>query len=190
MNILPIQDIISGCRKNNRKSQKALYQLFYSFSMKICLRYAKDKEEAIEIVNDGFMRVFTHIGRYDSAKSFKSWLSTIMINTAIDYYRRRIKSIEMEELNDKHDVEDAESILSRMHYEDLISLVQKLSLAYRTVFNLFVIDGYSHEEISKMLSISTGASKSNLFKAREQLKRMLREAGSPVSHSLNINVND
>lgn len=80
----------------------------------------------------------------------------------------------MEELNAKHEMEDRESILARIHYEDLIKLVQKLSVAYRTVFNLFAIDGYSHEEIAAMLSISVGTSKSNLFKAREQLKRMLK----------------
>ena len=80
----------------------------------------------------------------------------------------------MEELNAKHEMEDRESILSRINYEDLIKLVQKLSVSYRTVFNLFAIDGYSHEEIATMLSISVGASKSNLFKAREQLKRMLQ----------------
>lgn len=172
------QDLIIGCRKHDRKSQKALYQLFYGFSMKICLRYAADKEEAVEIVNDGFMRVFTNIKRYDQNRSFKAWLSTIMINTSIDYYRARIKRIAMEELNAKHEMEETESILSRINYNDLINLVQKLSVAYRAVFNLFVIDGYTHEEISKMLSISVGASKSNLFKAREQMKKMLLKANN------------
>ena len=82
----------------------------------------------------------------------------------------------MEELNAKNDVEDKENSLSRLHYEDLIKLVQELSVAYRTVFNLFAIDGYSHEEIAAMLSISVGTSKSNLFKAREQLKKMLKNS--------------
>lgn len=170
------QDLINGCRKQDRKSQKALYQLFYGFAMKICLRYATDKEEAVEIVNDGFMRVFTNIKRYDQSRPFKAWLSTIMINTSIDYYRARIKRIAMEELNARHEMEDTESTLSRINYTDLINLVQKLSVAYRAVFNLFVIDGYTHEEISKMLSISVGTSKSNLFKAREQMKKMLLKA--------------
>lgn len=148
--------------------------VFYSFAMRMCIRYAKDKEEAVELVNDGFMRVFINIHRYEESRPFKSWLSTVMINTSIDHYRKQIKRIEMEELNAKHEMEDKESILSQIHYEDLIKLVQQLSVAYRTVFNLFAIDGYSHEEISSMLSISVGASKSNLFKAREQLKKMLK----------------
>ncbi|MCY1539112.1 ECF RNA polymerase sigma factor EcfG [compost metagenome] len=124
-------------------------------------------------MNDGFMKVFSNISRYDTQQSFNSWLSTIMINTAIDQYRKRIKQIEMEELNVKHEMEDRENILSHLNYEDLIRLVQGLSSAYRTVFNLFAIDGYSHEEIADMLKISVGTSKSNLFKARENLKKML-----------------
>jgi len=171
---LLIQDLISGCKKKDRKSQKGLYQLFYSYAMRMCIRYAKNKDEALELVNDGFMRVFININKYDQEKPFKPWLSTIMINTSIDHYRKQIKRFEMEELNAKHEMEDRENILSRIHYEDLIKLVQKLSAAYRTVFNLFAIDGYSHEEIASMLSISVGTSKSNLFKAREQLKRMLQ----------------
>lgn len=169
-----ILELIEGCKKKDRKSQKALYQGFYSYAMRMCIRYAKDKEEAVELVNDGFMRVFINIHRYDKQKAFKPWLSTIMINTSIDHYRKQIRRMEMEELNAKHEMEQQESILSHIHYEELIKLVQKLSVAYRTVFNLFAIDGYSHEEIAVMLSISVGTSKSNLFKAREQLKKMLK----------------
>jgi RNA polymerase sigma factor (sigma-70 family) len=143
--------------------------------MKICLRYAESKEEAIEMVNDGFLRVFINMHKFDNQRPFQSWLSTIMINTSIDYYRARLKRTKMEELNSSHESEDSESILSKMHYDDLLNLIQKLSISYRTVFNLFVIDGYNHEEISQMLSISVGTSKSNLFKARQQLKEMLRE---------------
>ncbi len=149
--------------------------MYYGYAMRICLRYAKSKDEAVEMLNDGFMKVFTNMHRYDQQRSFNAWLGTIMINTSIDYYRHRIKQMEMEELNAKHEMEDSETILSHLHYEELIQLVQKLSYAYRTVFNLFAIDGYSHEEIAEMLSISVGTSKSNLFKARENLKKMLTE---------------
>ncbi|RZK60499.1 MAG: RNA polymerase sigma factor [Pedobacter sp.] len=153
--------------------------------MRICLRYAKNKDEAVEMVNDGFMKVFMNMHKYDRQRSFNAWISTIMINTSIDYYRSRIRKIEMEELNAKHEVEDSENILSHLNYEDLIKLVQKLSYAYRTVFNLFAIDGFSHEEISEMLSISVGTSKSNLFKARENLKKMLTETPNPSLQKIN-----
>lgn len=166
-------ELIAGCIKKDRRSQKELYRLYYGYAMRICLRYAKSKDEAVEMVNDGFMKVFMNMHRFDRERSFNAWISTIMINTSIDYYRHRIKQMEMEELNAKHEMEDSESILSHLHYEELIKLVQKLSYAYRTVFNLFAIDGYSHEEIAEMLSISIGTSKSNLFKARENLKKML-----------------
>lgn len=169
-----IEHIIAGCKARDRKSQKELYKLYFGFSMKICLRYAEHKEEAVEIVNDGFMRVFTHLSKYDDSRPFNSWLSTIMINISIDYYRKRIRRSKMEELNSNHEVEENEHILSKINYSDLIRLVQKLSISYRTVFNLFVIDGYNHEEIAGLLAISVGTSKSNLFKARLKLKEMLR----------------
>jgi RNA polymerase sigma factor (sigma-70 family) len=177
-------ELIYGCIKKDRRSQKDLYKLYYGYAMRICLRYAKSRDEAVELLNDGFMKVFMNIHRYDAEKSFNSWLSTIMINTSIDYYRSRIRKIEMEELKTNHEVEDSENILSHLNYEDLIKLVQKLSYAYRTVFNLFAIDGYSHEEIAAMLSISVGTSKSNLFKARENLKKMLMEIPPVITRKI------
>ncbi|MDQ7949804.1 MAG: RNA polymerase sigma factor [Pedobacter sp.] len=178
-------ELIKGCVKKDRKSQKELYKLYYGYSMRICLRYAKCKDEAVEMVNDGFMKVFTHIDRYEKDRSFNAWISTIMINTSIDYYRKRIKRIQMEELNANHELEDSGNILSHLNYNDLINMVQRLSYAYRTVFNLFVIDGYSHEEIAETLAISVGTSKSNLFKARENLKKMLMEEPSPSQQKVN-----
>jgi len=178
-------ELINGCIKKDRRSQKDLYKLYYGYSMRICLRYAKSKDEAVEMVNDGFMKVFTNLHRYDRERSFNAWLSTIMINTSIDYYRAKLRQLQMEELNANHELEDSENILSHLNYEELIKLVQRLSHAYRTVFNLFAIDGYSHEEIATMLSISVGTSKSNLFKARESLKKMLSENPAPIKQKIN-----
>jgi len=185
MDPIKTQQTISGCKSRDRASQKELYRLYFGFAMKICLRYAEHREEAVEMVNDGFMRVFTHIHKYDQQRPFNSWLSTIMINTSIDYYRARIKRTKMEELNSNYEMEERENILSRINYEDLIKLVQKLSTTYRAVFNLFVIDGYTHEEISKLLTISVGTSKSNLFKARQKLKEMLTAAQAKEKEIMN-----
>lgn len=165
--------ILSGCKRKDRQAQKALYQLYFGYALKICLRYAKDREEALELVNDGFMKVFTKFHLYKSEYAIKSWIGRVMINTAIDHYRSKIKKQQMEELINANVMEEKENILSGLHYKDMIALVQKLSAAYRTVFNLFVIDGYSHQEIAQRLSISEGTSKSNLFKARQQLKEMI-----------------
>ena len=135
------KELIEGCRKKDRKSQKELYRNYFGFLMKICMRYSKDREEALEMVNDGFMKVFMNVHRYRDEYLFKSWLSTIMINTSIDYYRTRVKKITMEELKANHDLEEREHIISKLNYDELIKLVQQLSVAYRTVFTLFVIDG-------------------------------------------------
>lgn len=167
--------IINGCRKNRREAQKELYKRYYGYAMKICLRYANDKEEALELVNDGFMKVFTKLDHFEPHTSFKSWLSTIMIHTAIDHYRKKIKALKMESLENAEMESQDNQVLSNLNYHDLIQLIQKLSTAYRTVFNLFVIDGFSHQEIAQKLSISEGASKSNLFKARKQLREMIEE---------------
>ena len=173
--------IIKGCKKGLRDSQKMLYEHFFGYSMSICLRYATNEDLAIEICNDGFMKVFQKINKYDQTKSFKGWLRKIMINTAIDHYRKNKKtnnSFGIDYINEIPDINIAtkDDIISKISYEEIIKLVQKLSPIYKTVFNLYVIDGYTHEEIAKRLKISVGASKSNLSRARENLRRMLQTA--------------
>ena len=154
-------------------SQKKLYYNFYGFAMGVCLRYARNRDEAVEILNDGFYKVLTRLDKYDPLKPFLPWLSRIMTNTAIDHYRAELKhpiTSDLAELEIKGDEND---IQSKLNYGDLLKLVQALTPGYRTVFNLFAIDGYTHEEISEKLGISVGTSKSNLFKARQKLRSML-----------------
>ena len=165
--------LLEKCLSKDRKAQKELYELYFGYALKICLRYANDRDEAIELVNDGFMKIFTKLHLYQPNYAFKGWLIRIMINTAIDFYRSKIKKLQMEDLEKVGNFKEQENILSGLQYQDIVRLVQKLSVAYRTVFNLFVIDGFSHLEISEKLSISIGTSKSNLFKARQQLKEMI-----------------
>ncbi len=170
-----IDAILSGCRKNDRESQKALYMAFYAYAMSICIRYAQDREEAVEILNDGFMNIFSNIKRFDLTRPFKPWLRRILINAAINRFRKNQKlQLEREQLQvNSH--EAAEEILSGISYQEIIDMVQKLSPAYRTVFNLYVIEGYKHEEIAEMLNISVGTSKSNLARAKQKLRDLLRE---------------
>jgi RNA polymerase sigma-70 factor (ECF subfamily) len=132
-------------------------------------------------VNDGFMKVFGKIDQYHSDSSFKGWIRKIMINAAIDQYRKELKHQHQEpvEMANKAFIEP--QAVTDLSHEELIGLVQKLSPAYRAVFNLYVIDGHTHEEIGKMLNISTGTSKSNLLKARENLRSML-EGLSRISY--------
>lgn len=168
-----LQILLSGCEKNDRKSQKLLYKQFYGYAMSICFRYTHNEDDAMEVLNDAFMKVFTRIKQFDKSRSFKSWFRRILINTAIDHLKREMNyqnQLNIEDYEIKgHEWQADEHLMN----EDLVQLIQKLSPAYRTVFNLFVIDGYSHEDISKMMQISVGTSKSNLAKARMKLREML-----------------
>lgn len=167
--------MLEGCLRGQRESQKLLYQHFYSYGMSIALRYAGNRDEASEILNDAFMKIFTHLRKFDLAKSFKPWFRKIVINTSINHYHSKQKRIRLEDVRQAGNEADTEKILSGISYREVIGLLQKLPPSYRTVFNLYVIEGYSHEEIARMLNIATGTSKSNLFKAKEQLKIILSD---------------
>ena len=168
-----LQELLDGCMKRNRRSQELLYKQFYGYAMGVCLRYSKSKEEAKEILNDGFFKVFTKLESFDSNRSFKIWLARVMINTALDHYRQEVKRDIFEHAEAGEDVSVDENVISKLAYEELVGLIQQLTPAYRLVFSLYVIDGYTHEEIAEQLKISTGASKSNLSRAREKLREML-----------------
>ncbi|MGH2563308.1 MAG: RNA polymerase sigma factor [Ginsengibacter sp.] len=171
---------IEGCTLNNRTSQKKIYGSFYSYAMAICDRYTNCRDDAIEILNDGFLKIFKDIHRYKPAyantvSSFKGWLRKIIINTAIDHFRKNhkywfTKDIEHEPTQLPTTGEDVLDIIS---YNEIIKSIKELTPGYRTVFNLFIIEGFRHEEISEQLGISIGASKSNLSKARRQLQKIL-----------------
>jgi len=175
-----ITALISGCKKQNREAQKGLYQAFYSYAMSICFRYTNRENEALEILNDGFMKVFEKIDKYNPELSFKAWLRRILINTAIDYYRKTKKQIPIDDITTMEvsstQLNASEDIISKISHDEIIKMIQGLSPVYRTVFNLYVIDGFTHEEIAKKLNISIGASKSNLSRARENLRKMLQNA--------------
>lgn len=144
--------------------------------MSICLRYAKSKMEAQEILNDSFLKVFIKIEKYNVEKSFKGWLRRILINTALDNYRKYSKHYYLQNINSIPDVQDSNvDVQAELAYEDLLAIIQQLSPAYRTIFNLYVIDGFKHEEIAEKLNISVGTSKSNLSKARENIRILIKK---------------
>ena len=171
---------IERCALNNRESQKKIYTSFYGYAMAVCDRYTNNQDDALEILNDGFLKIFKEIYRYkpaysDVISSFKGWLRKIMVYTAIDHFRKNHKYAFTAELDNGVIQVSAqtETALDRLSYEEIIRSVQKLTPGYRTVFNLFIIEGFTHEEISEKLGISTGTSKSNLAKARRQLQKIL-----------------
>ncbi|MBP8243064.1 MAG: RNA polymerase sigma factor [Chitinophagaceae bacterium] len=157
-----------------------IYSSFYGYAMAICDRYAGNQDDAMEILNDGFLKVFREIHHYspaysDVVSSFKGWLRKIMVYTSIDHFRKNQKHQVLTQLdNVVYQVQAAaDDALDKISYEEIIRSVQLLSPGYRTVFNLFVIEGWSHDEIADHLGISTGTSKSNLSKARRQLQKIL-----------------
>jgi RNA polymerase sigma factor (sigma-70 family) len=169
-----------------------LYKEFYSYGMAICRRYSLNDYDAADVLNDGFLKVFTHIEKYDPEKPFKSWIGRIITNTAIDHYRMNLKFSDHDDVDTHENIGNAAVVYDQLAYKDLLALVQSLSPAYRTVFNLYAIDGYSHDEIAELLKISVGTSKSNLFKARQKLQEKLaalgtkRAADMPVNDDVNV----
>jgi RNA polymerase sigma factor (sigma-70 family) len=176
-----ISALLLGCRKNDRSSQKELYQLLKGYAMKICFRYQQHAEQVEEVVNEGFTKLFKNIHQFDEnrhpeiAIALKGWFKRILINTCIDYYRKNASYINGQVLTEESEkiADHGQSGLDMLSYKEIIESIRELSPAYRTVFNLFVIEGLTHEEIGRQLGISVGASKSNLSKARENLRRIL-----------------
>ena len=146
---------------------------YYSYAMGVCLRYSRSTDEAVEILNDGFIKIFSKLSLYSRGLSFKGWLRKIMINSAIDYFRRNERHYQSLDISHVQDESLSENALDKLSAEEIISLIQRLPPSYRMVFNLYAIEGYHHEEIANQLNITVGTSKSNLAIARNKLKKML-----------------
>lgn len=167
--------ILQGCRKRKRADQHALYKAFYPYGMSVAIRYVENQNEATSILNDAFMKVYKNIDRYDANQPFKPWFRRILVNTALNQIKKNHKYRVEIDMDNAKEIADREEILSRISYQELIGLVQSLSLAYRTVFNMYVIDGYKHQEIAEKLGITESTSKSNLVRAREKLRKLLTD---------------
>lgn len=171
---------IRGCSLNNRDSQKKIFSSFYGYAMSVCSRYTNKQEDAAEILNDGFLKIFKEIHRFtpayaDVTSSFRGWLRKIMIYTAIDHNRKFYKYEVATSFSGKViEMPDAdENALDKISYDEIIESIRNLSPAYRTILNLYIIEGFSHNEIAEQLGIAVGTSKSNLSKAKIQLQKIL-----------------
>lgn len=177
------KDLIQGCLQQNRLAQKYLYEKYYGQMLGICMRYSKDREEATEILNLAFMKVFTKLDMYQPTGSFPGWIARIIFNTSIDYVRKNTKynrtmNFEVEKENSIHN-----EALDHIGTEELFDIIQKLPPASRNVFSLYVIDGFKHHEIAEQLDISEGTSKWHLSSARKQLKELItNEMRVPLTH--------
>lgn len=168
---MSLKKLIKQCANNDRKAQEEVYQLFAGKLFSICLKYSKNKHEAQDNFQDGFVTIFDKIGQFKFNGSFEGWLKRVMINTILLKYRKKnVLNIITEEIPDEVvvDIDDDEISL-----DFLLNLIQELPDRYRMVFNLYVLDGHSHREISTMLQIAEGTSKSNLARARAILKHKI-----------------
>src|SRR5271154_2058878 len=154
--------ILEGCKKGDRKAQDLLYTQFYRYALGICLRYTRSREEAIEVVNDGFYKIMTNLDKYTPGLSFIGWVRKIMINASIDNFRRNEKHYNSVDISYIKAEQLTPEIFSRLSEEVIIAAIQQLPPSYQIVFNLHVIEGYQHDEIAQKLNISIGTSKSNL----------------------------
>jgi len=174
--------VIRGCLQNDRRSQEELYKRFFPAVMALCLRYVRDRNDAVEVLNDSFLKVFRQLGRYDAAKgALYTWMRTIVIHTALDSLRRQraIRDREMLPDADEEPGVDNEA-LAKMSGDELLNLILRLPITTRLVFNLYTIDGYTHREVAVLLGMSEGTSRWHLNDARRQLKIIINLMNSQV----------
>lgn len=165
-----IDSLLEGCKRGERKAQESLYKTMASRMMAVCMRYAKDTYEAEDVLQMGFIKVFQKISEFRGEGSFEGWIRRIMVNTAIESYRKNLRSLNVVDIDEVYDQPQSTFDMSGLELKDLLNLVQQLSNGYRMVFNMYVIEGYSHREIAEQLGITEGASKSQLSRARAILK--------------------
>ncbi len=164
------QDFIAALVRQDRWAQQQLYEQYYGKMMGVCLRYAGSKDEALDLLHEGFIKVFQNISRYRPGTSLPAWIRTIVVNTCIDYYRKNTRR-RTEDIDDAYYLsDDAPDVLSNLTEQEILVAVQNLSPAYRAVFNLYVVEGYSHKEIGDALNITESTCRSNLVKARIKLQ--------------------
>lgn len=165
--------IIAGCVRNERWAQKLLYEEFYGSMLGVCMRYSNNSDHAEDMVHDGFIKVFRNIKKYKPGTSLAAWIRRIMVNTSIDYYRKQTRR-RTEDIGEARSVQfDGTDAVSKCSEKEILSAIQQLSPAYRTVFNMYVIEGFAHKEIAEKLDITESTSRSNLVKARGKLKDYL-----------------
>lgn len=184
-----LQNLIAGCIQNNQRDQKSLYERYYGYCLKTVFRYIYRYDKAVDVVNDGFVKVFRNFSKFQYRDTenlemiLMGWMRMIMINTAIDQLRKNNFLPEIGDISESiwmHE-DKSQSSDQRLLYKDLVKEIKKLPPSYRTVFNLYVIDGLTHQEIANKLGISVGTSKSNLSKARVILQKIVKNNDGEIA---------
>jgi RNA polymerase sigma factor (sigma-70 family) len=166
-------ELIGQCKRGSLKHQEMLYKHFYGFTMGVALRYCINRDDAMEAVNDSFIKVFNTMAQYQLEKPFKAWLRTIVVNTAIDRRRKELKHQLNIELDSALPLSSGTYIVEGINAQDILKLMDNLPAIQRTVFNMYEIDGYSHDEIAAMVAIPASSSRVYLTRAKEKLRKLL-----------------
>jgi len=175
------EEIIEGCIRKRRRAQKALYEKYHRRMLGICVRYCTTKAEAEDVMVDGFMNIYSKIKTFTGQGSFEGWMRRVMVNTAIDNYRKNKTHLNDEDLEKVADKLSHEPVFyETITAEEILKLVKQLPSGYQIVFNLYAIEGYTHLEIGQMLGISENTSKTQLFKARKMLQKMLQQTQTEI----------
>jgi RNA polymerase sigma-70 factor (ECF subfamily) len=174
-----LESLVDGCRNGDSRSQLRVYELLYGKMKAVCSRYTNNNDQAEDLLQEGFIKVFTGIEKYSGDGSFEGWVRRIMVNTAIDYFRKSKKDFVLMDdestLEEMIGAEEEEEEENEVEFtpQQIVQAMQELTPAYRTIFNLYVFENLSHKEIADQIGISVGTSKSNLAKAKRNLKRIL-----------------
>ena len=177
-------DLIKGCIEGNKQMQEELYNRFAPKMYAVCLRYANNADDAQDLLQEGFIKVYKNLHRFRAEGSFEGWIRRVFVNSSIEHFRK--KAIQLSSVSDKEEntIENSDiSALDTMAEKDIIRLIQELSPGYRTVFNLYVVEGYSHKEIGEKLGISEGTSKSQLARAKAILQKKVTQYLSDTQKS-------
>jgi RNA polymerase sigma factor (sigma-70 family) len=179
-----LQALIDGCLKGDRRSQQAVHKLYYGKMKAVCMRYTRDYDQANDVLQEGFLKVFNNLEKFTGVGTFEGWMRRIMVNLSIDRFRKLKHDFIL--LSEPDDIErysdDTEEVLDEIDEleeiysitpEQIIDAMQQLTPAYRTVFNLYVYEDYTHQDIAEALGISVGTSKSNYAKAKKNMKKLL-----------------
>ncbi|MFN5621334.1 MAG: RNA polymerase sigma factor [Flavobacteriales bacterium] len=179
-----LQALIDGCLKGDRRSQQAVHKLYYGKMKAVCMRYTRDSDQANDVLQEGFLKIFNNLEKFTGVGTFEGWMRRIMVNLSIDRFRKLKHDFVL--LGENDDIErysdDTEEVLDELDEleeiysitpEQIIDAMQQLTPAYRTVFNLYVYEDYTHQDIAEALGISVGTSKSNYAKAKKNMKKLL-----------------
>lgn len=178
-----VNSLYEGCKENNRQAQEMLYHALASKMLGVCMRYASSTFEAEDILQAGFVKVFTQLSSFRGEGSFEGWVRRVMVNTAIEAYRKNTRLLRIADMAEADGAFQQGYVIDELEYEDLLAIIRTLPEGYRVIFNMYVIEGYSHKEIAETLHISEGTSKSQLSRARSWLKEKIKQMEGGVYES-------